>query len=127
MTSQEQRAIRGVVAFIWVITGALSFGIYPVEDSLVMLQGLPVPYDMLIVVLYGAAALDIVMGILTVLRPCRRLWVFQAGLIISYSMLATWLVPQFWLHPFGPLLKNIAILALLWLLYLHDGARSSAR
>ncbi len=42
---------------------------------------------------------------------------FQIILIISYSILLTHIAPAFWLHPFGPLTKNIPIVALLYLLY----------
>lgn len=42
---------------------------------------------------------------------------FQLILVISYSILLTIIAPAFWLHPFGPLTKNIPIVALLYLLY----------
>jgi len=126
MTYEEQRAVRSCLALIWLITGILSFGLYPVEDSLLMLEGLPLPFGALFWVLYAAATLDIVMGVLTLRWPRRELWVAQAVLIISYSLLATWLVPQFWLHPCGPLLKNVAILVLLWLLYRHQSQPGAA-
>jgi hypothetical protein len=48
------------------------------------------------------------------LKWCYR---FQIALIISYSILLTVIAPEFWLHPFGPLTKNIPLLALLVLLY----------
>lgn len=126
MTTHERLNIRIVLAVIWLVTGALSFGLYPVEDSLMMLQGLGLPEPMLLTVLYVAAALDVAMGVLTLAWPRRLLWLVQAAIIVSYSLLATWLVPEYWLHPFAPLLKNLAVLALLWLLYRHERPEEAA-
>lgn len=48
------------------------------------------------------------------LKWCYKL---QLAVILSYSILLTVIAPAFWLHPFGPLTKNIPILALLLLLH----------
>lgn len=50
------------------------------------------------------------------MAPCRALWLAQATAVAGYSLaLALWL-PENWLHPFAPLVKNLPILAmLLWL------------
>ena len=45
------------------------------------------------------------------------LWRAQIGLVAAYSaIIALWL-PEWWLHPFGPLVKNIPLLAVLVLLH----------
>lgn len=66
----------------------------------------------------AGSILDVLIGIwlLTAykLKWCYR---FQIVLILSYSILLTLISPGFWFHPFGPLTKNIPILALLFLLY----------
>jgi hypothetical protein len=41
----------------------------------------------------------------------------QAAVILGYSAIITLWLPQYWLHPFGPVLKNLPILVLLWLLH----------
>ena len=75
---------------------------------------------------YAGALLDLVMGLATLFFARRLLWLAQMAVILTYTLLATALVPEYWLHPFGPLLKNLAVLALLWLLYRHDeGARAA--
>lgn len=40
----------------------------------------------------------------------------QIILIASYSILLSFIAPEFWLHPFGPITKNIPILALIFIL-----------
>ena len=37
----------------------------------------------------------------------------EVMLVMGFTVLATLLVPGAWLHPFGPLLKNLPILALM--------------
>ncbi|MDY6983649.1 MAG: DoxX-like family protein [Pseudomonadota bacterium] len=126
MTSTEMRVLRGVLATIWLVTAVLSFGLYPIEGSLALVADLRLSRQWSLLVVYSGAALDLVMGVLTLALPLRALWLFQGAVIVTYSLLATLLVPEYWLHPFGPLLKNLAILALLWLLYRHGGTKNVA-
>lgn len=123
MSQGELKALRGVLALIWLVTGALSFGLYPVADSLVLLQKLELPDQQALLVLYAGAAADVVLGLLTLTWPRSWLWVSQLVLIAAYTLLATWLVPEYWLHPFGPLLKNLAVVVVICLLYRHDPER----
>ena len=44
----------------------------------------------------------------------------QFGLIGVYSVVIASILPQFLVHPFGPLLKNLPLLAAIWLLYHLD-------
>ena len=37
-------------------------------------------------------------------------------MILAYTVLITWRLPEFWWHPYGPVLKNLPLLALLLLL-----------
>ena len=120
MSEADRKVLRGVLAAIWLVTAALSFGLYPLEDSLLLVADLGLPRSWSIAVVYAGAALDLLMGVLTLAWPARWLWLSQMTIILAYSVLATLLVPEYWLHPFGPLLKNLAVLALLWLLYRHD-------
>jgi hypothetical protein len=103
---------------VWIVTGMVSFGLFPREDSLDLLARAGVPDPLRAPMLYGAAAFDLLLGIAT-LWPMRRrrwLWALQAALILFYTAVITLRLPEFWLHPYGPVLKNLPMLALLWLL-----------
>jgi hypothetical protein len=50
------------------------------------------------------------------LRRRRWLWWAQIALIVVYTLIITIRLPEFWLHPFGPMLKNLPLLAVLGLL-----------
>lgn len=113
--------LRASVALTWLIAGVVSLGLYPVEQSLALLAAVGVPPTLTPMALYAAAALDIGLGLL-VLSPWRGrwLWIVQALVILAYTAILTLRLPEFWLHPFGPLAKNLPLLALIWLLYETD-------
>lgn len=110
--------LRWSLAFVWIATAAVSFGLYPTADSFTLLGQAGVPAAMRPLALYGAAALDLVLGLLCLApRRPRWTWLVQIALIIGYTAIITIRLPEFWMHPYGPLTKNIPMLAAL--LYLH--------
>jgi uncharacterized protein YbjT (DUF2867 family) len=109
--------LRVSIALVWIVTGIVSFGLYPVEESYVLLARVGVTGWLAPVMLYGAAMMDFVFGIATLLMKRRRLlWLAQIGVILFYTAIISWRLPEFWLHPYGPLLKNLPMLAAIWLL-----------
>lgn len=114
--------LRLSLALVFVATALLSFGIFPVDDSLALLAATGLEGAAAEAALYGGAVLDLALG-LALLGP-RRLrrpaYAAAALLILGYTAIITFALPGFWLHPFGPVLKNLPILALLWLLHELD-------
>lgn len=108
--------LRVALALVWLVTGVLSLGIYPVDQSLALLSEVGVLGAPAAVMLYAAALLDLGFGVATLLVPGRWLWRLQMLLIAAYTVIITIFLPEYWLHPFGPVLKNIPILAVLLLL-----------
>jgi hypothetical protein len=120
MSRLDNRHIRLSLAIVWIVTGVLSLGIFPVQDSLALLARLSIVGTPALIALYFGATLDIVVGVLTLYAPCKTLWQAQAAIIAIYTLVITIWLPEFWLHPFAPILKNLPILTLLWLLYQHE-------
>jgi uncharacterized protein YbjT (DUF2867 family) len=110
-------ALRHSIAAMWIVTGLLSLGLYPVEQSYALLAQVGISPPWAAVVLAFAALLDIAMGIATLLVRRRWLWTLQAALVVGYTAIITAWLPAFWLHPFGPVLKNLPLLAAMWLLH----------
>ncbi|WON74612.1 SDR family oxidoreductase [Nitrosospira sp. Is2] len=111
--------LRVSLAAVWLVAGVVSMGVYPVEDSYAMLARVGITGSSLApIALYGAAALDFAFGLGTLfLRRRKFLWIAQATLIGLYTVTITFYLPEFWLHPFGPLIKNLPILAAILVLY----------
>jgi hypothetical protein len=124
MRAFDLRSIRYTLAVVWLVTAALSLGIFPQRESLKLLSQVGLQGHFALQALYGSALLDMALGMLTLLRPSRGLWRMQAALVVSYSLIIAIFLHEYWLHPFGPLLKNLPILMLLWLLYEYEEERS---
>jgi uncharacterized protein YbjT (DUF2867 family) len=105
--------LRLALAIVWIVTGVLSLGIYPQEASLAMLAQVGLHGPAAVIALYAAASLDCALGIATLATPSRFVWRTQILLVLGYTVIISLFLPGYWLHPFGPVLKNIPILALL--------------
>jgi uncharacterized protein YbjT (DUF2867 family) len=109
--------LRLSIAAVWIVTGIVSLGLFPIESSFALLERVGVPRSLAPLFLYSAAALDLALGAGTLfLRNRRWLWLAQIALILSYTAIITLRMPEFWLHPYGPLLKNLPMLAAIYLL-----------
>lgn len=111
--------LRASVALVWIVTGIVSLGLFPVEQSYALLERTGVPAALAPPLLVAAALLDLVLGVLVfVLHGARRrlLWRAQIALMLFYSIVIAARLPEFWLHPYGPMLKNLPLVAVLVLL-----------
>jgi len=110
------------IAFIWIYTGIISVFIYPIESSYTLLARMGIIDLLAPIALYGAAILDFTLGIATLKRyRLKSLGMIQIAVIISYSLLITLFIPEQWIHPFGPISKNIPlIVAILIMIALED-------
>jgi uncharacterized protein YbjT (DUF2867 family) len=110
--------LRVAIAAVWLTAGVVSLGIYPVNDSLELLARTGITGPVAPVALYGAAALDLALGLGTLfLRRRRILWLTQIAVIAGYTAIITAFLPEQWLHPYGPVVKNLPMLAAIFLLY----------
>jgi uncharacterized protein YbjT (DUF2867 family) len=105
--------LRGVLAIVWLASGLISAFVYPHTASLALLARVGLHSLLAELALYGASLLDVVLGLATLLRPGRRLWQAQIAVMLFYSAVIAIALPEFLSEPFGPLLKNLPILALL--------------
>ena len=114
--------MRWALAFVWIVTGIVSLGVYPVEESYALLARVGLTGVAAAVALYGAALIDLAFGIGIVLMRRRKwLWRAQMALIAGYTAIISWFLPEFWLHPYGPLTKNVPMLVAILMLHEFDG------
>jgi uncharacterized protein YbjT (DUF2867 family) len=107
-----QPLLRWSLAILWIATGLLSFGLYPIQNSYHMLGLIGLTGAVATTALYGGAALDLALGLLLLRRwrPVLVGWL-QLASMAAFTLLATRLPGDFWLHPFAPLLKNLPLAA----------------
>src|SRR5690606_1913776 len=93
--------MRVALAVMWIVTGVVSLGLYPVADSLELLARTGLHGSLAMASLYLAAGLDLAFGVATVAMRRRRLWLYRAQLLLiaGYTVIITLRLPEFWLHP----------------------------
>ncbi|MEN5062344.1 DoxX-like family protein [Luteimonas sp. TWI1416] len=109
--------LRTANSLMWLATAWVSAVVYPVQASLELLQRAQVPEALALPSLYGAAALDVLLG-LAVWRPRWRRAAYRAqlALIAFYTLVISLWLPEYWAHPYGPVLKNLPVFALIYAL-----------
>ena len=126
MNRASAQLLRGSLVVVWLATAVVS--VWELHgQSRELLAGLPTawaeghaPWLPTAIILAGAAAYA-VLGL--ALRPGRKAYGAALLMMLIMTLLATAIHPAWWLHPFGPLTKNLPIAAILWVL-LQDEATS---
>jgi hypothetical protein len=117
MNAADYALLRLSLAFVWLLTAAASLWELEGQSRQLLasagIRSLPVA-DAL--VLCGAA-FDTLFGVLLWRKPVA--WVYVGALAgsIGMTLIASYLLPGLWFHPFGPLSKNVPIVAALWVLF----------
>ena len=110
--------LRLAIAIVWIATAIVSAFLYPAAASYELLARAGIPAHLRPPMLYGAALCDLLLGLGTLfLRRRRWLWLVQLALIGFYTIVIALRLPEFLAHPYGPLTKNLPMLAAIWLLY----------
>ncbi|NMG65027.1 NAD(P)H-binding protein [Azoarcus indigens] len=120
LASWRPMLLRLALAAVWLGTALVCLFVYPRSGSLALLADVGLQGAPALAAFHGAVLLDLGMGLATLFRPGRRLWLAQMLLVAAYSIVIAIALPAFLAHPFGPVLKNLPILAILFLLYAEE-------
>ncbi len=108
--------LRASLIAVWLGTAAVSLlELNGQSAQLLQAAGLSEP-RLLRALIVGGALADLALGLALWLRPGRATYLAALALMLLMTLAATALLPALWLHPLGPLLKNLPIAALLWVL-----------
>ena len=130
MNHSSAKLLRYSLVAVWLATALVS--VWELHgQSGALLVGLPTawtqgpaPWLPTAIILAGAAA-DAVLGLWLALRPGRGAYWAALLLMAAMTLLATAIHPAWWLHPLGPLTKNLPIAAILLVLLQQDEPPSS--
>jgi uncharacterized protein YbjT (DUF2867 family) len=113
--------LRGVIALVWLSAGLVSAFFYPLQESYALLARVGLSGTTATVALFGAAALDLLLGLATLSdRWLRPALLGQLLGMLLYTLIISLFLPDYWLHPFGPVVKNLPLaVATLVLLVLY--------
>ena len=110
------KAAKYSLAFLWIFTGLTSVYFSP-EIGYEILANANVNGALADVAIYAGGILDIVLGLWLITSFKTKLCcITQISVITVYTILLTFIDASFWLHPFGPITKNIPIVVLIFFL-----------
>jgi hypothetical protein len=105
---------RWSLVVLWLGTALVSaLGWAGISVALVRSAGW-VPHGWAHALVGGGLALDLAIGLWLAWVPSVMACRVAFAAVVVFTLLASAMVPFLWLHPLGPLLKNLPILALLW-------------
>jgi hypothetical protein len=113
------KAAKYSLAFLWIFTGITSIYFSP-EVGYEILASASITGLMADISVYAGGALDILIGLwLLSSIKIRLCCIIQVVVIVLYTVLLTFIDMSFWLHPFGPITKNIPIVVLIFLIMIN--------
>jgi hypothetical protein len=116
--ADDDRLLRLSLVAVWLFTAFASLVELNGQSRQVLANaGIASPPWLVQLLILGGAAADLAIGLALWRRPGRTSYLAALGLMLLMTAAATFLQPALWLHPLGPLLKNLPIAALLWHLY----------
>lgn len=100
------------IAFIWLFSAVCSVFFYPRPSSYHLLAQTGIPEYWQPLFLTGAAGLDALIGLAMLCSyRLKQTCFIQIIVIVIYTAIISWKLPYLWLEPFGPIAKNIPLLA----------------
>jgi hypothetical protein len=119
-SSRATWLLRCGMALVWVTEGVFPKVLFqqPMEVAVVANSGLvPMRPDVFLALLGVAQALSGVLAL--VLRGRWLAWLLGAHLfaLVVLPALVSWQDPLLWVHPFGPMTKNLPIIAGTWVVF----------
>jgi uncharacterized membrane protein YphA (DoxX/SURF4 family) len=122
MNLSIRKISKMTIALLWLVTGLTSVWGAPEVGYQILAQANIVDRYADVCIWLGSG-IDILLGcwILAGFKSRWCGWV-QILTIIVYSIILTLIAPEYWLHPFGLLTKNLPILVLIYIAFFDEQA-----
>jgi hypothetical protein len=119
--SSEFRLLRYSLVAVWLGTAVVSVVEWRGQSQDLLRASALVPAGWSDGLIVAGVVVDLLLGLALWLRPNRVTYGAALFVMSVMTVLASFMQPSLWLHPLGPLLKNLPIAAALWVL--AKGAR----
>lgn len=116
-THKIYRISQITLGIIFIASGLIPLLLSDPVTRLQLLDSLPFPKSWQEQLFYGLVVMDVLCGIIALIRPSRFIWAMLFIVVLGYTIIITAFAPEIWREPFGTLLKNLPILSLLWITY----------
>ncbi len=111
------------LAFIWLYSALCSAFLFSHEKSYELLSQVGIPVSWQPITLYSACLLDAVLGMLMLFQyQVKRSCYLQIAVIVIYSMIIAWKLPEELIHPFAPIAKNVPLVVLILVMINMDNS-----
>ena len=105
------------LCFIWIFTGITSV-FFAKDVSYEVLAAACIDGALASFSIFSGSVLDLAIGFwLLIGRYLKACYLVQMAVITLYTLLLSAIEPSFWIHPFGPLTKNIPLLVMIYWLH----------
>ena len=125
-TPRAERLLRFGMAAIWLTEGLLPKILFQQSFELVLVEGWGLRPPSVVLLVTGLAQLA--SGVLALTlppRPRKLVLGAQLAALVVLPAIVSLAMPSLWAHPFGPLTKNLPILAGTWVLFRRCASTSS--
>ena len=114
------KAAKYSLASLWIFTGITSIHLSP-EIGHEVLAKANVAGLLADIAIYAGGIFDVILGLWVITSFKTKLCcIAQIVVILLYTLLLTLIDASFWLHPFGPITKNIPIIVLIGFVYANQ-------
>lgn len=112
----DEKMLRFSIVFVWLLTAAASvWTLNGQSTQLLSAAGVNDP-SLIRLLILGGAGVDAALGFAMLLKPSQLSYLAALAAMLIMTFVATILDPALWLHPLGPLTKNVPIGAVLFAL-----------
>ena len=116
MVQSELRWLRYSLVFVWLATAVVSVWEMSGQSRALLADSGVTDVRVADVLVWAGVALDAALGLLLLFKPGRPVYGLALLAMLCLTLVATVLNPALWLHPLGPLTKNVPIAAVLLVL-----------
>ncbi|MBI1363996.1 MAG: NAD(P)H-binding protein [Proteobacteria bacterium] len=116
--------LNASLAFMWIASGLIPSVITPHSVLLDYFAQSGITGRTADILLVTSLSADVLLGLgMFIKRTATPVYVLQIMLMLFYSVFLSISAPEWWMHPYGPLLKNIPLIAATILLFMANGGR----